>query len=942
MSFMRTVWIGVAFLTVWVVHGQAQAEKLSTPSVLVAIDATLSEKGDLLEGSIELKITNDTGVLLTEIPFWLYPNRFLEINPNLDDRMTRWIYPSGESPGSIEIARPVWNGSPLNENSIDYRPLPPEGRQMPVKDIIAQIRLPAPLDPGTTGTLHLDFRVKIPKRRGRFGRWRGVISLGGGWFPRPLSDLTGQKLEQPPDLIEADVRLSLPARRGAVLHDRVFPWNPKARIIESKELKSETVVLIVMDLMEVTEKKYDWGKAIHVHRELRKKKAEWKDTRGSDDSLPSGLPDLGEVDISDRLFNIVGNTASMVRELAPEHPFPDQLVLVDIPAWDRLVQLGPGPVIVSDRLWRIMPVEKGLWFHDLQVVRIVGTQFLLSAIRRFEHLEHRYVTADMVGSRLAKNYSRDVHKASTTVKEMIGFASFIPTIDNILYAPQVPFREAYSQSIEEIDLLRDEPWRFMNRLPRGKRILGKLEDLVGTEKAEQLVIDLLGGEKRFNDSLSNELGEDPHWFFEQWYGDYPRVNYRLGTCEDIQLGDGRIQHRVEIVREGEVIREPVTVRIIDEDDVSYEVTWDGDGRTGVVEWTSKAPIDQVEVDPHGRLVEAAELTADHPLADNYDHLSWRPPMLTRLLFWGDLMSGDPYIEVGFSLRRRYDVTNSIALFGGYTPRSYGGSIGYYRYFGPKRTLNSRSWFLGHILGVTRYRKVVDAVPELPEETRFAATAGSLRLVVGRDNRSYFYDPLSGLAFWASASYSLGQDDERRTVQVGRFSSNLIGLLSPAVRHTFALSLGVTSLVGNPAAAQLTTLSIRQILRGFEVDETYGRVGLYAVTEYRHTLFDAVSLTAPHMSWFDRFQGVLFLGGGTISLPSDYSRLFRRDRIYTEVGYGLRVHTLTFGVQQYILGLDFAYVLTPIKRQRELAQTDGTLVYRDREPFRLIIGIMQTF
>ncbi len=942
MPFKRTVCMGVALTAAMIAASPLHAAESTATSVQVAIDAALSEDADVIAGTAELRITNDTGVSIGAIPLWLYPNRFRESGQNLDDRMIRWIYPSGESEGGMDIARPAWNGSSLPSESIDLRHIPlPESRYSK-GEVIAWVRLPAPLEPGATGTLRLEFRVEIPKRRGRFGRWKGVVSLGGGWFPRPLTDLTGKDTTIPPEAILADVRLELPARQGAVLHDQVFEWNEKKRTIEAGGLESESLVLVVMDMMEVDRRTYEWGEAFHVHRDLRNKKATWKDTRGGENELAPGLKDLGETDISGRLFDVVGNTAGIVREYAPRAPMCERIVLVEIPAWDRLVQPGSGPVLVSNRIWRMVRVEQGMWFHDLAVARVVGAELTWPVLRRIEGPLHRHITADVVGSRIARSYSRDVHQASKTIAEMIGFASFIPTVDNLLYAPQVPFREVYSQSIEEPDSLRDEPWRFMNQLPRGKRILGKLEDLVGVDAAEQLVVRMLAENATFDEVIDGSLGEDHQWFFDQWYGVYPRVNYRVGEIEDIPLGDGRIRHRVEVVREGEVIREPVTVRITDEDDVYKDVTWEGKGQRGILEWISKAPVDQVQVDPKARLVEAAELTADHPLADNYEHLPWRPPMLTRFLIWGEVTSGEPYVQVGFSLRRRYDVTNSIAFGALYTPRSYGGTVGYYRYFGPKRTLNARTWFLGPSLGVTRFRAVTEADPYLPEDTRFAATAGSIGFVVGRDNRSYFYDPRNGLGFYVSGGYSAGADDEGRAVQMGRLSSNLVAVASPAIRHVFALSIGAMGLVGNPTAAQLATLSVRKILRGFDVDETYGRVGMYVVGEYRHTLFDASHIPVPPMGWFDRFQGVLFLGGGTISRPSGYTGLFDESRLYSEAGYGLRIHTLAFGVQQYVVALDFAWALTPLNRQMPIEQSDGTIAYQTRNPFKIVFGIMQTF
>jgi hypothetical protein len=237
--------------------------------------------------------------------------------------------------------------------------------------------------------------------------------------------------------------------------------------------------------------------------------------------------------------------------------------------------------------------------------------------------------------------------------------------------------------------------------------------------------------------------------------------------------------------------------------------------------------------------------------------------------------------------------------------------------------------------------VDDGGTYLPQNTLFAATAASIKLYLGRNDRSYFFDPRSGSGFRVRAGYSLGGDDDGRAVQVGEFGTGYVVLASPSIRHTFALHVGAMGVFGKPAAAQLATLSLREILKGFDIDETYGRLGLYMVGEHRFTIVDAAHVKAPVFSWFDRFQGVLSLGGGTISDPAGYGGLFTVDRLYSEIGCGLRIHLLALGMQQYILALDFAYPITPINRQYEIVQDDSTL-YMDRDPFKIKFGIMQTF
>ena len=916
------------------------ADEGGNPTVSVSVGAAF-ENDRSLHGVVRLTMTNDTGETLDSIPLWLYPNRFTKPGPGLSDRTVNWIYPAGKSIGKMEISHPSWNGDELGNNSIEYLPMPNGGTPKDAKNVVALVHLDTPMEPDETGTLEMSFHVKIPQRRGRFGHWRGVVSLAGGWFPRPMTDLTGRDTGLPPEAIEAHVNIQVPAGRGAVIHDRVHPPCSTKQLIEERDIRTDILTLVVMDRMDVTERDFEWGKGVYVSSKIKPHRAQWKDTRGDEKGTPRGIPAMGKIDYADRGLKVLESTAGAMRRLAPGCSMPNRLLMVEIPAWDRLAQTSGGPVLVSDRTWRLVPIERALSFHDIALSRVLGAALAASTVNESDSPMRRYVTAQLVGGLLGDIYADDVHGGMTSVKELVGFAAFIPYVDTLLYAPQVPFRESYSLSAEEPDPLRDRPWKFMNRLPDGRRVLAKLEDLGGKEATTKLVAGYLAGESGFDLAVKELLQERADILYGQWYGDYPSVNYSIVRVTDKPLENGRISHQVTIARDGDDIIEPVTVKIIDENDIAKEVVWDGEGSEGTVEWISEAPVDSVTVDPHHRLVEAPSLTGDHPLKDNLDPLPWRPPLLTRLLIWGDSETYEPYLQISFSMRRLYDVTNSLHLGASYTPRSYSGYVGYLRHFGPKRTLNSRIWYFGPSLSISRNEKTETAGSEIPKDSLFAATMGSASLVLGRDDRSYFFDPRFGTSFNGWISYSGGRADDGHGVNVGSAGARIFGLWTPSFGHTFAAYGGLSTLVGDPPATRLASLSSRMVLRGFATDETYGRLGLYAVTEYRHNIVDA-SRIGLILSWFDRFQGVFFVGTGTISWPDGYDGLFTKDRSFTEVGYGLRLHLLAFGVSQYLIALDLAVPVAPSVREYEVIQTDGSVVNATRSPFKVVFGITHTY
>jgi len=793
--------------------------------------------------------------------------------------------------------------------------------------------------------LTVDFSLLIPKRRGRFGYYKGTISLAGGWFPRPLADLTGRNTTFPPEFLRANVRVALPAKRGAVLNSRVFKWTDKARTIEAMNIEADTLSLIVMDRMEVTRHKFSFGKGVYVSRSPMPKQPTWSDTRGGDDhGLPKGLRNIGAINFAQRAFDVIEDTAALMRSASPKCHLAKNMVMVEIPARDHLVQAGADSVLISDRLWRIVPFERVLSFHDIALAEVAAARLaapLTTAAKQSDSFQRRLI-ADTLGAHFGAAFALKIYGGAKSMRDIIGFAAFIPYIDSLIYAPQIPFRETYSKSVKIEDPLRDEPWRFMNRLPRGRRIAAKLLDLIGPKATTRFFADYLAGKHSFNALLDSVLGDFAPLFRKQWFGDYPSINYFVKSTKDEPRPDGRFVHQVIIGKEGKDIIEPVTVRIIDEDGENHDLTWDGKGFNKNLTWISDAPLNTVILDPDNRLVEDANLTDDHPTADNINPLPWRPPLLSHLLIGGDAVTMEPFVKLGLTMRKQFDVTNAFYLSGSYTPRRYGGSFGYIGHFGPKQTLNSRTWYFGPAISVIRYKDVENAGKEIPDSSLFATTMSSLKFMLGRNNRKYSFDPRSGRAFSSWLEYSGGKADDGRIIHLGRASVRMFNLWSPTIGHIFALYGGAMGLIGDPPAANFNTLSSRFVLRGFALDETYGRLGLYTAMEYRHNLFGSTPISTVFFSALDRVQGVLFAGIGTISWPRGYDGLFSKKRTFAEVGYGIRLHILTLGISQYLLGLDFAVPIAPVKRTYEVKQADNTTALAKRNPFKLILGITQIY
>jgi hypothetical protein len=920
---LTLAFIGIAFFF----HSAAQAQ---VPQTTAELRLEVSEGGRRLSGEVRWTIVNTTDAPLPSVTLWLYPNLFEEPAQGLEDRLVPWIYPQGHSRGSMDVSAAWWNERALAHPIMRFQPVDLPGRGE-VARALGVVDLGEELGPRQMGVLRLAFTVEVPTRRARFGHFRGSTALSDGFYPRPVPDFVDRDITRPFSPIEIEASVQVPQGLSAILHDRIDPDPGASRVVTVGPVTTDVLSLVLLKKMTLRHEK----PATFVGQDLPLTDTRWTDRRQDRLGLPEGLPNLGKLDAGARILSVTQQALDLVGHKEEAKP----LLLVEVPMWDELATPSGAQLFVSEGLYRLAPAEKALWFHDLALARAIG---IVTALRQRPSEEpERYVWAEAFGASLSERHSQEVHGKSQSMQELVGFASFIPLIDSLLYAPQIPFAEAYFRSVERRDPLRDEPWRFMNEQPDGGRLHGKLVDLVGNSRARAAIETIAAGQP-VRPTLDRIIPDGSAWFLAQWMGRYPSVDYVLLETKDEPASGGQYLHTAVIERRGDSIREPVVVAFEDKTGHRAELVWPGQGRLGEVTWISGAPLKRVELDPSFRLVEDPELSDGHPLANNANSLRWRPPLLTRLLATFDAVSGDPYVTVSFALRRRFDITHSYHLDLDYTPRGYGAGFTYLRYFGKTRTLNARQLYIGPTLAVLRSHPSDEGTKLADGISREAATTGMLGLVLGSDERQYFWDPRRGLGWSLIGRYQGGRKDDGQSVNVVRGGAHLVGIIPMAVGHTLAAHGGVLGLWGNPVGTDLSTLSVRSALRGFDPDETYGRLGIYSGLEYRHVILDASRVSTPLFVWFDRFQGVLFAEAGTMSEPDGYGGLFSQERLFADVGYGLRAHLLLLGVQQYILAADFAVPISPLRRSYEFEQMDGTVERARRAPFKIVIGITQTF
>jgi hypothetical protein len=379
------------------------------------------------------------------------------------------------------------------------------------------------------------------------------------------------------------------------------------------------------------------------------------------------------------------------------------------------------------------------------------------------------------------------------------------------------------------------------------------------------------------------------------------VNYRLGQIRSERSGDGFV-HRIEIIRDGAERPEPVEILVEDEDGNEVRARWDGEEARGVVTVETEAPLDDVFIDPRGRLVQSADVAEGHPRRDDATVLPWRPPIL--LGFSGSVSATEGtvtgFIEVG--LRRKYDLENTVSLFGATGVRSTGGSLRYIRGIGRKLDTNSRIGSVSVALGLSRLRS--GSFSAEAEDGWRLSLAGA----AGINTRRYLLDPRSGVSLGGSVRLNgVRQDDGDFTYSVG------VGLrgsytVPVGLRNVFVFIGDVAAVLGDPLDNELPGIAGPFEMRGFENDEGIGDAVGLLIAEHRWTVFSDLSVNALHLAWVREIQLAVFAAASVTLNPID--RREHRDLVgEAEVGGGIRFHFEYGGVQPGVLALDVGVPLT---------------------------------
>jgi hypothetical protein len=649
-------------------------------------------------------------------------------------------------------------------------------------------------------------------------------------------------------------------------------------------------------------------------------------------------------DVPGRVLEISREVVELLDLMGQAVPPDGRITVVQGPLRTRVAEFHPDTVVVSDQMLEIFPARRFVRFHAVVLARAV-----LDMLVRRSYVDRHDPSTDLwlpgaVSFAMLKLWERKQAHPDEFAHDILRNVTFVPAVDRFLYTAQASFADAYFRGSEDHMPLRNHPLWFGHELPTGRRIHEKLKDTLGTRKLARFYQAMVDNPS-IDPKRAAEVayGFDLGWFFDQWLGTHPSVDYAIKAVEGEKHGE-RWRYRITIEQVGErPVIQPVQVLVTERGGERHYLVWNGElaassedpgttPRRGTHTWEIETTrkVRTVQLDPRDRVVETAQ-----PPAENVDPLfNNRRPKAARFLYTGAGLSiaASEFVAAETNAAR----FNAIAGF-----VSFEGSL--------RRDLRRT----GHLLLMHNRENVVGAdggaVLRFGRKTNrrrrrirvpvFGSVAwltdrslGSLddeggvrvgqSLAITDDTRRFSWWPERGhrLSLSAGARQTLrvgttaegadaGSEDNRYDLVVG---AAWVQLWRLAHDHVLASQLSMGMVIpladSRPEFRSLLRGGGIGALAGYAADEIFGLAQALAQLEYRHVYLNNMRGNLVHLAWLRSIGGTFFTGAATVSGCEDYGGWFGKDSFYGHVGYGLVAYLQVLGVTPQLFRLDLAVPL----------------------------------
>jgi hypothetical protein len=337
--------------------------------------------------------------------------------------------------------------------------------------------------------------------------------------------------------------------------------------------------------------------------------------------------------------------------------------------------------------------------------------------------------------------------------------------------------------------------------------------------------------------------------------------------------------------------------------------WAGDGARGVVRTWMRGPVDDVRLDPDGRLSQEV-LPGEH--ADpRFDDVHRHPLRFVYNSFGVLLNVSDlsALLAADFSLSRVHDLRNQMRFLA-FTSASVraGGLVSYRRLFGPRAQADRLLGRASIAIGASR---LDDDFFNAEEEPPRGATQLSLSAWLGRDTELFRYEPLAKHDARLVATLTATRRDGDAAAPADWLVSGDVGAwtsrtTTPAPGHTLAGELGIDVAFGDiETRAQLLAPGGATGMRGFSPGALFARGVVTARGEYRHTFVHDLDWNLGHYTFVRGAGGVAFVDVGLLSPCNELVPDARDEVVFTSAGYGLQLLYDSFGTLPSVSRIDAA-------------------------------------
>ena len=844
------------------------------------VDARVDAGRDDVAFELRVVVRVEAGEELVRL--WLYGDRLALAPEALDERSARWIYPGEISLGGFTGLEVV-----VDEGAVEARLLPVgPGRASGGSDLLVPIAAgPArEIEVRISGSLH------VPDRFGRLGRARGELAMFAPWYPLVVgSDAEGREGWA----FEVPHRVRVETAAGEVVLVAEGDAPPRAGTQSELEVTTTYVSLFAADVVHrravVVGPTTFWmlgGAAEHTPPP--------DDAEGME-----GVEDVLAIDRPALLREVAVDALETTRLLGI--PAPTNVTVASVRSRVELAAHAPGAVLISDRLFQIFPLDVVRDFHRRSLLRALFAEIADRLSRDVEPAGDRGWASDLRSVVLLELDELRRAAAAQRPEDLLALFSFHPAIDSLLYAPQIPFEQAYFGAVDDSDPFFDDPVRARAALTGGRRLFECARDALPDENFQRFVARLVRARRSARGALARvvEPEVDSEALLLGWLRYSSRaVNYRLGEVRSEPLPEGGYRHTIEVIRDGAEREEPVEVEVEDGGGRPALVVWDGIGARGEVTVDTVGPRGTVTLDPHHRLPQSAEVADGHPRADDATSQPFRLPILSAFALDLLVSEGDFTGLVDFAIRQRYDLEHTVSIRLSRTVARTGGRIRYIQGLGPKVHTNRRLGALGGGIGVQYVEPGFGG-------SMLGGWALDLEVSGSIDSRSYIYDPRGGYSLAGGAQVT-GTLREDGTLNLGGRGAVRAGIVLPVgLLNAFAVVVGGGFTVGPALNADLQSLGGRNVLRGFANDELLGSGVVYGVIEHRITALSDLAINVLHLAWVREMQLAWWVGAGGAFQTTD-----GREAVFAlEAGAGVRFHYEYGGIQPGVLSLDVGLPLS---------------------------------